>query len=63
MNCEVNLMEKEQNMQAQPQQQMPPEKPVYVPRPLWQVIGAWIGLVLFLLVVAAFYIRIAKGGL
>lgn len=56
-------MEKEQNMQAQPQQQMPPEKPVYVPRPLWQVIGAWIGLVLFLLVVAAFYIRIAKGGL
>lgn len=51
-------MEKEHNEQEQPELQ-----PGYTPRPKWQVIGAWIGLILFVLVVAGFYISIARGGL
>ena len=59
-------MEKELNEQEQHQPQSPAEetdKPVYVPRPKRQVIAAWIGLLLFLMVVAAFYINVARGGL
>ena len=35
----------------------------YAPRPLWQVWGARIGLVIFLLFVAAQLLQIAGGGL
>lgn len=35
----------------------------YVPRPWWQVWGARIVLVLFLALVAAYYVKIARGGL
>ena len=39
------------------------EQPAYTPRPLWQIAAAWIGLILFLAVVAGFYLIIARGGL
>lgn len=57
-------MEKEFNEESKPLEQTPArEQPVYTPRPKWQVIAAWIGLVLFLLVIAGFYIHVARGGL
>ena len=41
-----------------------PEQPEgYVPRPMWQVWGARIGLVLFLIFVAYQILTIARGGL
>lgn len=40
-----------------------PEREGYVPRPGWQVWSARIGLVLFLLLVAAQIVNIARGGL
>ncbi len=39
------------------------EREGYVPRPGWQVWGARIGLVLFLLLVIAQIVSIARGGL
>ena len=54
-------MEKELNEQLSPAEET--EKPVYTPRPKWQVVAAWIGLLLFLLVVAGFYINVSRGGL
>ena len=38
------------------------EKPVYIPRPMWQVWGARVCLVLFVIVVILYYIKIARGG-
>ena len=55
-------MEKE-NQTPEISEQVSAEKPAYTPRPLWQVIAAWIGLILFLAVVTAFNIILAKGGL
>lgn len=40
-----------------------PEQEHYVERPAWQVWGARIGLVVFILFVIMFYINIARGGL
>ena len=40
-----------------------PEEEGYVPRPAWQVWGARIGLVLFLLFVIYQLVSIARGGL
>lgn len=54
-------MEKEMNEQVTPVEEN--EKPVYTPRPKWQIVAAWIGLALFLLVIAGFYINVARGGL
>ena len=54
-------MEAEKNEQTIPQEET--EKPVYTPRPKWQIVAAWIALVLFLLVIAGFYINISRGGL
>ena len=34
----------------------------YTPRPAWQVWGARIGLVIFLLVLAMYYLNILRGG-
>ena len=38
------------------------EKPGYAPRPAWQVWIARIALVLFLLVIAMYYINLLRGG-
>ena len=62
IDSEVIPVEKEHNEQAQPAPQVE-EKPAYTPRPKWQIIAAWMGLILFVLVVAGFYISIARGGL
>ena len=51
-----------ENQTPETNEQTTEKKTVYIPRPMWQVIGAWIGLGLFLLVVAGFYIALAKGG-
>ena len=45
------------------EQAMAEETPKYVPRPMWQVWGARIALVLFLLVILFYYLKIARGGL
>ena len=52
-----------ENQTPEISEQTTEKKPAYIPRPLWQMIGAWIGLILFLIVVAGFYIALAKGGL
>ena len=38
------------------------EKPVYVPRPMWQVWLARVGLVLFILVILLYYANMMRGG-
>lgn len=48
--------------QSAPEAETAPEEG-YVPRPAWQVWAARIGLVLFLLVVAMYYINLFRGGL
>ena len=35
----------------------------YTPRPKWQVIAAWVGLVVMLICVALYYWHIASGGM
>ena len=35
----------------------------YIPRPMWQVWAARIGLVLFILLVIMYYINVARGGI
>lgn len=39
------------------------EQPHYVPRPAWQVWGARIALVVFIVLIIMYYINIARGGL
>lgn len=43
--------------------EMQPEQEGYVPRPAWQVWGARVGLVVFILFVIYQYIAISRGGL
>ena len=38
------------------------EKPVYVPRPMWQVLMARVCLVLFVALVILYYINMMRGG-
>ena len=38
------------------------KEPGYVPRPAWQVWGARIGLVIFVLFLVIYYINIFRGG-
>ena len=40
-----------------------PQSEPYVPRPVWQRVLAWIALVIFLGIVASYYINIMRGGL
>ena len=40
-----------------------PQEEGYVPRPKWQVWGARIGIVVILILLAMYYINIARGGL
>ena len=35
----------------------------YVPRPLWQRILAWIGVVVFVLLILMYYINMMRGGI
>ena len=49
-----------EDMQKKPEQEQAPER--YVERPMWQVWGARVGLVVFLLFVVYQIISIAGGG-
>ena len=44
-------------------QEQPEARDVYTPRPAWQVWGARIGLVLFLIFVVSQLLQIARGGM
>ena len=48
------------NLHEDPQQE---EEQTYIPRPAWQVWGARIALVLFIIVIIMYYLNIARGGL
>ena len=63
INIEVILMEEKNEQFEQEQPEIQEQKEVYVPRPMWQVWGARIGLVLFLIFVAYQILTIARGGL
>ena len=52
---EVNSMEDNQK-------NMPEEESSYVERPAWQVWGARIGLVLFIIILILYYGRMLRGG-
>ncbi len=39
------------------------EKPVYHPRPVWQIVAAWVGLAIVITGVILYYIHIARGGM
>ena len=54
------MEEKELENQPIEEQQ---EKPAYIPRPRWQVWGARIGLVLFIILIILYYINISRGGI
>ena len=41
---------------------MEKEEPGYTPRPAWQVWGARIGLAIFLIFLAMYYMNILRGG-
>ena len=57
------LTAEEQETPVTPEDTMPEEEPIgYVPRPAWQVWAARIALVLFLAVVAMYYINLFRGG-
>jgi hypothetical protein len=38
-------------------------KPAYKPRPMWQIVMAWIGVAIMVVSIALYYIQIAKGGI
>ena len=55
-------MENERNEQELPlEQEEKQTPPAYTPRPLWQVIGAWVLLVVFVALVVASYARLFGG--
>ena len=54
----VTGMEEQNNL---PQEEQTEEKQGYVPRPAWQVWGARILLAIFLIFLAMYYLRIARG--
>lgn len=49
--------------QEELEQMLQEETPKYVPRPVWQVWGARIALVLFIALIIMYMINIARGGL
>ena len=55
---EKKELEQQEEPVAQPQQ----EKDVYVPRPAWQVWGARVALVIFIIFLIMYYINVARGG-
>ena len=58
-----NERKEEQLEQTLPEEAVPQEeKPLYIPRPKWQVIGAWVALVLFVAVIVFYYLNMMRGG-
>ena len=55
----------EERMEQQPEvsTEVQQEKPRYIPRPMWQVWAARIGLVVFILGLILYYLNILRGGL
>ena len=53
--CEIAA--KAKNLTEQPAE----NKPAYTPRPLWQVVGAWVLLVVFIALMVAGYVRFFGG--
>jgi len=51
----------DENLEKQPAEAAA-EKSAYVPRPAWQVWGARVALVLFIIIVIGQILRIARGG-
>ena len=59
----MDEMEKKELEQQEAQQPAPEqEKDVYVPRPAWQVWGARVALVIFIIFLIMYYINVARGG-
>ena len=59
----MDEMEKQEPEQQEAQQPAPEqEKDVYVPRPAWQVWGARVALVIFIIFLIMYYINVARGG-
>jgi len=56
---EEEIFEPEELVQETPETE---EKPVYVPRPAWQVWAARVGLVIMIICVILYYWHIASGG-
>ena len=64
-------MENENREELTEETQVPEQPPVelveepapYVPRPMWQRILAWIGVVVFVLVIIMYYINMMRGGI
>ena len=52
-----------ENQEFENQETQQEETQKYIPRPAWQVWGARIALVLFLLMILLYYLKIAQGGL
>ena len=61
IKIEVKFME--ENKENLPQNEAATEETTgYVPRPAWQVWGARIGLVLFIIILILYYGRMLRGG-
>ena len=58
----MDEMEKKDAPQEEPVAQPQQEKDVYVPRPAWQVWGARVALVIFIIFLIMYYINVARGG-
>ena len=59
----MDEMEKQEPEQQEAPQPAPEqEKDVYVPRPAWQVWGARVALVIFIIFLIMYYINVARGG-
>ena len=62
----MDEMEKVEQAQAVEAEKQPAEqeapKETYVPRPAWQVWGARIALVIFIIFLIMYYINVARGG-
>ena len=52
----------DENMEKQPVEAAAEEESSYIPRPAWQVWGARIALVLFILLIVLYYINVSRGG-
>ncbi len=67
MHLEVIFVENQQDNHLEeeniPMQEESQEGAGYQPRPLWQRIGAWVGLILFIAVLIMYYVNIMRGGL
>ena len=60
INGEVNTMENMEERSEELEQEVE-KTPAYTPRPLWQVIGAWVLLVIFIALMISGYVRFFGG--